>query len=59
MSRDVCFKETSTALGSAAASRDRSRGTEATNMEGVTFSDGQLSCAGKDWNEFPRKLAEK
>eukprot|EP00041_Stephanoeca_diplocostata_P011347 m.187137 g.187137 ORF g.187137 m.187137 type:complete len:294 (+) comp18497_c0_seq2:74-955(+) len=51
--------ETSAALGSTSARRDRLRGTEATNMDGVTFSDGQLSCAGKDWNEIPRKLAER
>ena len=27
--------------------------------EGCTFHDGQLSCAGQDWTEMPRWVAER
>eukprot|EP00039_Didymoeca_costata_P018218 m.332626 g.332626 ORF g.332626 m.332626 type:complete len:280 (-) comp16973_c0_seq1:65-904(-) len=26
--------------------------------DGIVFQDGQLSCAGKDWTEVPRSIAE-
>mmetsp|Transcript_3133 Transcript_3133/g.7550 ORF Transcript_3133/g.7550 Transcript_3133/m.7550 type:complete len:267 (-) Transcript_3133:112-912(-) len=33
-------------------------GAEAAAADGVSFAGGQLSCAGKDWAELPRDVAE-
>eukprot|EP00038_Savillea_parva_P007516 m.170707 g.170707 ORF g.170707 m.170707 type:complete len:273 (+) comp13281_c0_seq1:302-1120(+) len=34
-------------------------GADAASADGLIFSGGQLSCAGKDWTEVPREVGEK
>jgi len=56
---DAALEDTAPAEPKKTKKKKKKKAAEPEEDEGCTFHDGQLSCAGQDWTEMPRWVAER